>query len=612
MAVIFNDTPKPPGFLEGSVDPEVRKIEQAWHKARAFRSNSDKDWAAWDRYYLGHHWNKPRAPWKSKPVKNFIFSHVETIIPIMTDSAPQVSIIAFEDGDAQIAEILAQISRRVWVDQDMDLKLPAVLKNTLLYGTGFLKVWFNPNLGPFGDVAISIVDTRHIYPSPGAQSLDDASYVIFAANVPLSLVISMYPEAEQAHRSGRLKTGVWDESLTVDKPVNSEMNSVSFSNTTIQTTDGTSTTQFTHIPRVGSAAMDRDDMVTLVEYWESTPEGKFVTVVANAIKLKGPYRPFKHDYYPFVKFDDYVITGNFWSMGEVQQLVPIQDFINERNSQLQDIIKITANPQFIADFNSGINTKALTNRPGAFLLKNQGTEARWNTPPQIPTALFDVQELDKRDFDTIGGVQDVTQGRRPVGIEAASAIVELQEAAQTRLRHKTRNMEAALRRLGLLVVGLVQQFYTEERAVRVVGSQTMAAKPVHINVPVEDGQGGIQRLNDVSVGQYDIEIGVGSTLPVSKGRLFTQYLQMYRDGLVDQRAVLEVTGMPPEKMEAIIARMRQEQQQLLALQQGMAPADQAGTASAEAGAIEGEQQSLPTDEELAELEQTQAETQLGV
>ena len=595
-----------------AADPVAQKVEERWFAAKEFRKTYDADFTLWDRYYLGHHYNAPRAGWRSSPVKNFIFATIETSVPIMTDSVPQIIVIGAEPNDNDVSEVLGHIIRRIWVDQYMDQKLPEIVKTDHIYGTAYAKVWWNPNLkGGLGDVAISFVDTRHIYPSPGSTDIDDADYVCFAANMPLASVARMYPDVMDYVKSGRLQTGPWDASLTVEKPLLTENRGANYINTTVLS-QGTTTT-FNSIPRTGRAPMDRNHMVTLVELWDRNTDGHpQVTVVCNGVTLREPFSPFKHDMFPFIPFINYQIPGQFFGMSEIQQLYKIQDFINDRNAQLQDIIRLTANPPFIADLTSGVNTKALVNRPGALIWKHPGTEVRWGTPPPIPSALFDVQTLDKSDFDTISGVHDVTQGRRPTGVEAAAAIVELQEAAQTRIRQKVRLMEASLRRMGKQIISLVQQFYTEERAIRIVGKGMMQENPfVQVNVPVPDGIGGIKKLNDLSVGEYDLEIGVGSTMPVSKTRRFSQFLQMYRDGLVGPRAVLQNAGLSPDEVETYLAEVQQQQQMLMQAQMGQAPpGGQAGTAVAETGEIENTE--LPTEDELRQIEEDQGDLQLGV
>jgi hypothetical protein len=221
--------------------------------------------------------------------------------------------------------------------------------------------------------------------------------------------------------------------------------------------------------------------------------------------------------------------------------------------------------------------------------------------------------LDKKDFDAISGIFDVTQGRRPVGIEAASAITELQEAAQTRLRLKVRNMEVALERMGELIVGLVQEFYTEERTIRLVGTNLAKPQFVTINQNVLGDDGSVKRINDVSVGKYDVEIGVGSTMPINKTRRYAEMMEMYKNGIVDGQAVLENSTLSPEEQNRAMMRMQQKQEML---QQAQAQQSMGGDPnSAPAGQPPADGQAPPpepTEEELQQLESSHAAKQLNL
>lgn len=561
------------------LSPEELEIQQdifeKYRAAKKYRRNYDKDWEKWYKLYAGQHWDAARPDWKSTPVVNFIFSTIETIIPIMTDSSPEWVVAPQEPSDASIAEVLEAILKKIWVKNDMDLKLPIILRNVMKYGTGFAKVWWKePEIeGKLGDVEISVVDPRHVFPSPGAMEVNDASYFIYAANMSINQIEAMYPEAK-----GRIVGGIWEEDLTVNKTITSQSGSgtsavVGPVQSSSNLTDGTgssASTSWAANDSGGRPIQDRSKLATLVECWHKKDGRAWLTVCANGIVLRNEESPFKHNLFPFVKFVDYAIPSSFWGMGEIQQLERLQDFINKRRGQTQDILRITANPPLIADANSGINPKAMTTRPGTIIYKNPGTQVNWLVPPQLPSALFEVQQMDKADFDAVSGVLDVTQGRKPKGIEAASAINELQEAAQTRMRLKVRNMEGSLRQLGHICVPLVQQFYNDPRVIRLVGGNPREPNFLYINQEIVDKRGIAVRIHDISAGEFDVSIGVGSTLPVDKTRLFKEMAELYKLGAVDSQAVLENSSLTVPQQIKIIQRMAQ-QQQMMSEQQGMAP-----------------------------------------
>ncbi len=575
-------------------ETEVKLAEMVLNKykeAKRYRANFDKDWDRWYRLYAGQHWDGPRPEWRSDATVNFIFSTIETILPIMTDQSPQINVVAASDHSMKNADIIGECVKRVWVDNDMDLTLPEIVKNTLKYGTGIVKVWWNPSeKDGAGDVSISNVDPRHFFPSPGAKNLKDAHYIVFAANVPVSNIQRDFPE-----QADRIRPGVWDEELTVNKTITSQRANDVPHVGPISNTGGTGTTDFAKNPDGRDGLMSRDKLCTFVELWSRDEHGDtWCTMMANGVLLKHGPNPFKHNMFPFVRFLDYPIPSNFWGMGEIQQLEKLQMSINQRRAQTYDILRLTANPPFVADADSGINPKAMTNRPATIIYKNRGSEVNWLSPPQLPSALFTLQELDKQDFDSISGVHDVTQGRRPVGIEAASAITELQEAAQTRIRQKVRQMEGSLRNIGRLVVRLIQQFYDDKRVIRIVGSYGTKPEFITINKESIGEDGKPFKVNDPSIGEYDIEIGVGSTMPVNRTRRAEQMIELFQLGIVDRRAVLENAGLPPDMVEKIMARMDQQEQAIMAAETGQAPPPGAAPmGTAEAG---------PSEEEIMALE----------
>ena len=585
--------------IEGQIIPEevqtpnetkmAEYVLEKYKEAKRYRANFDKDWERWYKLYAGQHWDGPRPEWRSDATVNFIFMTIETILPIITDQSPEINVVPAMANSNKNAEIIGEIVRRVWVDNDMDLELPIIMKNTLKYGTAFAKVWWDPKASDgLGDVSISPVDPRHVFPSPGAKSIRDAHYLVFAANIPLANVQRDFPE-----KAKLIKGGIWEEDLTVSKTITSQRGEQGPQVGPVSNTAGTATTDFARNPDGREGVVNRDKLVTLIELWSKDENDQtWCTIMANGVLLKHGPNPFKHNQFPFVRFIDYPIPSCFWGMGEIQQLEKLQLSINHRRAQTSDILRLTASPPFVADADSGINPKAMTNRPGTIIYKNRGSEVSWLTPPQLPSALFTLQEMDKLDFESISGIHDVTQGRRPQGIEAASAITELQDAAQTRIRHKVREMEGSLRNVGKLVVSLIQQFYDDERVIRIVGKTGVRQEFVKINETQVDAEGQQFKINDPSIGKYDIEIGVGSTLPVNRTRRANQMIELFQIGVVDRRAVLENAGLPPAVYEKILTRMEEQEAAQMAAEQGMAPP---GAAPSGAGEVE------PTEEELAAI-----------
>jgi hypothetical protein len=96
-------------------------------------------------------------------------------------------------------------------------------------------------------------------------------------------------------------------------------------------------------------------------------------------------------------------------------------------------------------------------------------EIRFLDVPQTPNDLLAYIELCIKLVDMVTGITDVSEGRKPAGVEAASAIQALQEKAQIVYREKIRNNDLYLEEQGRMFISLGQNWYTETEHLRYEG-----------------------------------------------------------------------------------------------------------------------------------------------
>jgi hypothetical protein len=53
----------------------------------------------------------------------------------------------------------------------------------------------------------------------------------------------------------------------------------------------------------------------------------------------------------------------------------------------------------------------------------------------------------------------------------------------------------------------------------------------------------VEKVNDVSVGQYDVQVVSGSILPTNRYALLEYYMQLYQMGIIDQVEILKKTDV---------------------------------------------------------------------
>ena len=166
--------PTPPSLVGNKGVPDVGTeddlAERVWKNIKKGKKRRDifaKNWHKWYSLYAGNHWDKARPEWMSEPVINLTFSTIETILPILTDNRPQISVVPFEPDDIDIARVLSEIVKSTWEYNDMDIKLPKIVKNTLIFGNGFLKVdWDQGARNGLGDIRMTPIDPECVVVDP--------------------------------------------------------------------------------------------------------------------------------------------------------------------------------------------------------------------------------------------------------------------------------------------------------------------------------------------------------------------------------------------------------------------------------------------------------------
>lgn len=581
----------------------ANKIFKKLHQAKEYRRVYDKDWHRFYQYWAGFQWPASRPDWMSTPIINYIFATISTAAAIMTDSTPNIDVNPVHPDNAESASVLKQVLKRTWQDCRMQTELYKIITDLLIYGTSFAKVIMNKSKNR---VEVLPIPPYFVYPAPGAINVEDAEYVIFAQPMPIAQVEAMYPEAH-----GKIKPGLWDENIEFVKNITSVKGDLKQAAVMIE---GQEPGVSFRTPNAGQ--MDKRGTCTYVEYWhrnEKNWEETHVTVVANGLILASKRNPYQHGKFPFVRFVDYPVSTVFWGIGEVHQTEKIQDSVNQRRGHILDILRLTASPPFVYSKDAGLNPHAYPNIPGIKIPINPGATFQWMQTPPVNPGLFQVQQLDKTDFDIITGMGDVTQGRRPKGITAAAAIIALQEAAMTRIRPKVRFMEESLSEVGTLMVETIQQYYTDEMKIRISGGNGQVDwLTVNEETMEMDENGEPIKKNDLSIGKYEVDIGVGSDLGIDKGIQFEMLKEVKAllPDVVDARTLLEaVPGLSQEKVEELLKRY--EDQQAAAPAAPAAPGAPMPEGAGPGGLIQAppgtspddlEGQGLPSEEELAQLE----------
>jgi hypothetical protein len=290
--------------------------------------------------------------------------------------------------------------------------------------------------------------------------------------------------------------------------------------------------------------------------------------------------------FPYLRLLNYILPREFWGISEIEQLEGPQKIFNKLISFALDVLTLMGNPIWVVETGSGVDTDNLFNRPGLIVEKNPGTEVRREEGVQLQPYVLQLIDRFKLWFDDISGSNDVSRGVKPEGVTAASAIEALQNASNTRLRQKTRNIDAFMQNFGQMYLSRVFQYYTVPRVFRITNDQN-ATKYFKMHVDQQEMNGEQVRVVKVREFQqtpdgrnvygeekvydarrrFDVKISTGSNLPFEKARVSQESFNLFDRGVIDAEELLKNLRYP--NAEQLLKRMADK-----AAQQAQAEAQQ--------------------------------------
>ena len=273
--------------------------------------------------------------------------------------------------------------------------------------------------------------------------------------------------------------------------------------------------------------------------------------------------------YPIVTFMNRH-NRNPYPISDVRLVKGLQEYINKIRSLI------------VAHASSSTNVKLLIPRGS---MNKRELEAEWARagtaviefdpelgqpivagPVPLPNELYKNESDAKADIERILGIYALMQGEQGAAPQTYKGTVALDEFGQRRIKSKRDDIEAGLNQIAKVVVQLIQAYYTNEKTIRLINPNSIPTE-VAINQDIYDPVSGqfLQRLNDVTVGKYDVVVVSGSTLPSNRWGRFEYYMQLFQQGIIDQVEVLKQTDVAD--MEGVLERADQRNQMQAQIQQ---------------------------------------------
>jgi hypothetical protein len=601
------DSTDPVGYTPSVEEKKALKlVQKLFEKSKNHRKKYDESWLDNYKFFRGKQWKENRPAYRHSEVINLVFQAIQSMVPIMTDSRPRLEFLPEDPSNHELADILNELAESDWERSNWLYTLTEILYDSHIYGTGLGCMEYDPKARDgIGAIEFKSSDIFYNYPDPSAPNVNDkkSKYWLYVEPVDVDVLKAEYPDKAQFIKPDVVDLMQGDKTdlsqVRFKSPV--ETKTIIEGSSAYDLASKDQAVRFTLY--IKDTEFEEEELKEIdpatgqevIKYQQKLkyPNGRKIVVVNNIVCFDGS-NPYEDGRFPYARLQNYILPREFYGISEIEQLQSPQKIFNKLISFTLDVLTLMGNPIWVVDSTANIDTDNLFNRPGLVVEKEPGSEVRREEGVQLQPYVLQVVDRLRSWFDQVSGATDITRGVRPEGVNSGVAIQSLQDAAQTRIRQKSRNLDGFLQELGQLYLSRVFQFYTVPQVIRITKNQNAAKYfKFHIDTVMDEQTGEEQKIarvrdfkqdvdgntvmSDERVypikGNFDVRVGTGSSLPFARAEKQNAAMAYFKLGVIDDEELLKISEWP--NWETVLERVKQKKMQQMQEQQQMAMAAQA-------------------------------------
>ena len=440
-------------LIKPVVDAErVRKAEQIRQEYRNGKQNLEQRVIAAEKWYRQQHWECERDTSKRKKHTGWLFASITNKHGDFMDNMPEVSVLARERGDEQTAKQLTDIFPVLLDRTEWKKRYSEGVYDKIKSGTGIYAVLWDPAAyGGLGDISVTNVDILNCYWEPGVEDIQDSANFFVTELVDREFLKKKYASVEGidrlSHAPDTSNQYEYEDQVDTTKKA-------TVVNWYYRTTD--------------------DAGKTLLHYSRYTAD-----IVLYASENDDNYAQngwYAHGMYPFVFDVCFPEKGSPAGFGIIDAMKDTQTDIDEANALMMRNLKEAAKRRYFMSDAAAVNEEEFRDADKD-IIHVGGTvddihirEISANPLSGVYYNLFEskVNELKENSFN-----RDVNSGGSS-GTTTASGIAALQEAGSKPSRDMISQSYEAFKRICVMVIELIRQFYDVPRYFRILGDNKEA------------------------------------------------------------------------------------------------------------------------------------------
>ena len=461
-------------------------------------------------------------------------------------------------------------------------------------GMGYFYVYIDPEADfGRGDVKFTYLNPFRVYADPASRNryFDDASSIILSTVLTKDQIISLYPEIEES--LPEIDTMTQED----DYPSSSRKNSSeSFTPDVVRDADSAGYEKYRILERFEKVKVpyyrlfnkqSGEEKVVDMETFEQIVNQEShliesglveaVEIMQTRIQVTATMGQFllyqqvlNTDVYPVIPVPN-IWTNTPYPKSDVSKVKDSQRLINKLFSLTLSHAQASAGLKLLVPEGSVDDVGQLERdwaNPNAVLEYNpEFGEPHFPAPQPLAGEFYHLIDRVEHYIDLNFGIPELMQGFKEKAPDTVRGTAMLSEMGESRGRSKLKDIEGSLNQLGRCIYNIAKGHYKFQKTFRIVQPNNDLTEFSVNNRLYDDKTNELQTIdNDISLGQHDVRIISGSTLPSNKIAEYNMYLDAYKLGLVDDVEVLKKTEIYDKEgvlqRKGMMAKMQSYIQQL--------------------------------------------------
>ena len=543
---------------------QIREANNTLQKYKQGKANLEQRIIDNEQWYKLRHWECMRDKKQQvQPTSAWLFNSLANKHADAMDNFPSPNILPREEGDKVEAEMLSSIIPVILEQNDFEETYDNVQDYRLKSGTGVYGIfWDNEKMNGLGDISILKADLINLFWEPGITDIQRSRHLFHVELADNDLLEQEYPQLRGKLSSSSIDLSKYVYDDTVDTSTKSAV--------------------------VDWYYKKRQNGRNVLHYCKYVNDVVlFATENDPEMAERGWY---DHGQYPFVFDPLFSMEGTPCGFGYIDVGKDTQAYIDRANQAIMQNMLANAKPRHFIRSDGSVNEAEYADTTKDFIHVDGSLGQDSILPVQgkpLNNVYIEVLHDKIDELKETTGNRDISTGGTTSGVTAASAIAAMQEAGSKLSRDHNKASYRAFRKVVLMVIELIRQFYDLPRCFRIIGENGTARFVEYSNANLQPQMQGIEMGVDMGyrLPLFDVEITAQKASPYSKMSQNELALQFFGAGFfnpqMSDQALACLEMMDFDRKQGIMQRIAQNgmmyKAAMMMMQQQMAPGVAGGT-----------------------------------